>query len=74
MIYSKVEMEQVIGWIPFVALAKKWPTDGSHLYNALVLLACIQTILGTPHAVVINSAIVLAAFQHVHHPVAGNRA
>jgi len=66
MIYSDVSMEQLIGWIPFLALSHRWPTDGFHLYIALFLMAILQTVAFTPHPVITNAAVLLASFQHVH--------
>lgn len=73
LIYSEVEMEQLICWLPFLGLAEYSPLSGSHLYAALLLLATIQTLVYDPHPTIINSVVVLAAFQNVvRNPLAGN--
>jgi len=70
MIYSDVQMEQVVAWFPFLALATKWPTKQSHLYNTLLLVAVIQTVAFTAHPVIVNAAVLLAALHNVD-PLAG---
>lgn len=69
-IYSDVQMEQLVVWFPFMALAARWPTKQSHLYNTLLLVAVIQTVAFTAHPVIVNAAVLLAALHDVN-PVAG---